>query len=75
MFILLLRSLCPHARSSIPPLVRLLQDTDKTRTNAAGALGNFIRNSDIVMKEVMEAKAIEGLLKLVSVDIQSSCFA
>ena len=39
-------ALYPELRVAVPPLVRLLGDEeDKTRANAAAALGNLVRNS------------------------------
>ena len=51
---------------SISVLVKLLKDKDeKTRANAAGALGNLVRNSHILVSEMVNMKAVEGLIDLV----------
>jgi len=63
-------TLCKQLSESIPFLVAALQDSsEKTRANAAGALGNLVRNSDVVIEEIVAANAIEELLKLVLADI------
>lgn len=47
-------------RSSIPPLVALLRDDeDKTRANAAGALGNLVRNSGLLCQSLIQANALQ----------------
>jgi fused-like protein len=44
-------------------LVDLLSDPEeKTRANAAGALGNLARNAADVVPELINAKAVEALL-------------
>lgn len=53
----------------MPPLVSLLHDDeDRTRANAAGALGNLVRNSGMLCRDIMQAGALEvrvcGLLSL-----------
>jgi fused-like protein len=49
-------------RASIPPLVALLRDEeDKTRANAAGALGNLVRNSGLLCRELIKADALQVL--------------
>eukprot|EP00873_Tetraselmis_striata_P020056 jgi/Tetstr1/440320/TSEL_028657.t1 len=53
-------------RASIPPLVALLKDEeDKTRANAAGALGNLVRNSGLLCRELIQADALQALLDTV----------
>jgi len=38
-----------YLRPVVPVLVKLLKDSEeKTRANSAGALGNFVRNSNIL---------------------------
>lgn len=51
-------------RPSIPPLVALLQDEeeDKTRANAAGALGNLVRNGSQLCGDLIRAGALASLL-------------
>lgn len=56
-------------RTSIAPLVKLLQDDeDKTRANAAGALGNLVRNSGALCGDLVAAGALEALMRLCSPD-------
>ncbi len=44
----------------MPPLVSLLHDDeDRTRANAAGALGNLVRNSSMLCRDIMQAGALE----------------
>lgn len=44
----------------MPPLVSLLHDDeDRTRANAAGALGNLVRNSGMLCRDIMQAGALE----------------
>ncbi|KAG2425226.1 hypothetical protein HYH02_015053 [Chlamydomonas schloesseri] len=48
---------------AISPLVALLRDEeDKTRANAAGALGNLVRNSSALCGELIRAGALRALL-------------
>ncbi|XP_051213518.1 serine/threonine-protein kinase TIO [Lolium perenne] len=55
-------------RQSIPQLTKLLlaPEEDKTKGNAAGALSNLVRNSDILCEDIVSQGAIQALLKLVS---------
>ncbi|GLD96432.1 hypothetical protein PINS_up005115 [Pythium insidiosum] len=56
-------------RSAIPPLIRNLRDRDeKTRSNAAGALGNLVRNSDELCQEMCRNQAPLALLELAESD-------
>lgn len=49
-----------HLRSVVPLLVDLLKDAEeKTRANAAGALGNFVRNSNILTNDLIKFGALE----------------
>jgi len=69
-----------HLRPCVPLLVELLKDSEvrkilnysnyqeKTRANAAGALGNFVRNSASLTKDLMKHKALEQLLDVVNND-------
>lgn len=52
----------------IPQLTKLLlsADEDKTKGNAAGALSNLVRNSNLLCKDIEKEGAIQALLKLVS---------
>ena len=53
-------SLYPALRPAVPPLVALLRDEeDRTRANAAGALGNLVRNSGMLCGDIREAGALE----------------
>ena len=53
-------SLYEALRASIGPLVALLRDEeDKTRANAAGALGNLVRNSGLLCRPLIEARALQ----------------
>jgi fused-like protein len=54
-----------HLRPCIPILVGLLDDVEEnTRANSAGALGNFVRCSDVLCKDINKHSASEALLKL-----------
>jgi fused-like protein len=58
-------SLYAHLRPSVPALVALLGDADeKTRANAAGALGNLARNSDAVVGDICASGALAALVRL-----------
>ncbi len=47
-------------RASVAPLVALLRDDeDKTRANAAGALGNLVRNSGLLCQSLIQANALQ----------------
>ena len=53
-------SLYPALRPAVPPLVGLLRDEeDRTRANAAGALGNLVRNSAQLCGDIMGAGALQ----------------
>lgn len=53
-------------RPAVGMLVRLLQDEeDRTVANAAGALGNLVRNSGELVPEMLACKAVEALLGIV----------
>lgn len=44
----------------MPPLVELLRDgEDRTRANAAGALGNLVRNSSLLCRDIIVAGALQ----------------
>jgi hypothetical protein len=44
----------------VPPLVALLRDEeDRTRANAAGALGNLVRNGGALCPDIMRAGALQ----------------
>ncbi|VAH41892.1 unnamed protein product [Triticum turgidum subsp. durum] len=55
-------------RRSIPQLTKLLlaPEEDKTKGNAAGALSNLARNSDVLCGDIVSQGAIQALLKMVS---------
>ena len=58
----------------IPPLIDLLSENsdEKTRANAAGALGNLVRNSNELVKDLLKNGAIEALVKTLSDDNSSA---
>ncbi|KAK9823151.1 hypothetical protein WJX72_000639 [[Myrmecia] bisecta] len=61
------RSLYESLRASIAPLVALLSDEeDKTRANAAGALGNLVRNHHLLCHELIQAGALQALMETVN---------
>ena len=52
-------------RDSCGPLVALLADEEeKTRANAAGALGNLVRNSSLLCRPLIQAGALQARLCL-----------
>jgi fused len=54
-----------HLGPAVPALVRCLRDEDaKTRANAAGALGNLVRNGPRLCGELLEHGAAAELLAL-----------
>ena len=58
-----------HLKSCVPLLVELLKDPEeKTRANAAGALGNFVRNSNALCKELIRHGALKQLMDVVQSD-------
>ena len=58
-----------HLRPCVKLLVDLLNDSEeKTRANAAGALGNFVRNSDLLCSELIKHGALRQLLEVVRND-------
>ena len=58
--------LYPHLAPAIGPLVDLLSDSEeKTRANAAGALGNLVRNSSELCGQMIAAGVLDALLALV----------
>ena len=58
-------ALYPELGVAVPPLVRLLGDEeDKTRANAAAALGNLVRNSAALCGDLIRAGALERLVEL-----------
>jgi fused len=62
-------SLYEALRPCVPFLVELLKDSEeKTRANAAGALGNFVRNSHALCKDLIHHHALEELLDVVAND-------
>lgn len=53
---------------AIPKLLHLLRDPEeKTRANAAGALGNLVRNSDELCRAIIQEGALEGLCDIIRV--------
>eukprot|EP00828_Plagiopyla_frontata_P043982 TRINITY_DN7037_c0_g1_i1.p1 TRINITY_DN7037_c0_g1~~TRINITY_DN7037_c0_g1_i1.p1 ORF type:complete len:157 (+),score=24.10 TRINITY_DN7037_c0_g1_i1:135-605(+) len=54
-----------NLRPVIPSLVELLKDPEeKTRANAAGALGNFARNSKALTNDLIKYGALHSLLSV-----------
>ncbi|KAF8056751.1 hypothetical protein HT031_006249 [Scenedesmus sp. PABB004] len=59
-------SLYDALRPAVGPLVALLRDDEeKTRANAAGALGNLVRNSGQLCGEIIQTGALQALLDTV----------
>lgn len=59
-------SLYPALQPAVAPLVALLHDDeDRTRANAAGALGNLVRNSSMLCRDIMHAGALQAMLDLI----------
>ena len=59
-------ALYEHLKPCVPLLVNLLKDDEeKTRANAAGALGNFVRNSNALCKDLIKQGALRELLEVV----------
>lgn len=57
-------ALYPSLRAAIKPLITCLQEPlEKTRSNAAGALGNLVRNSDLLATALTELGAVEALIQ------------
>lgn len=62
-------SLYPSLKPCVPLLVNLLKDDEeKTRANAAGALGNFVRNSAALCEDLIKHGALTQLLEVVKND-------
>jgi fused-like protein len=60
-------TLYKYLKAAVPVLTaHLASDDPKTRANAAGALGNFARNSNDLCSELTSAGAVEGLARIVS---------
>jgi fused-like protein len=60
-------SLYEPLRVAVAPLVALLDDAEeKTRANAAGALGNLVRNSSLLCGQLVESRALEALLRTIT---------
>jgi fused len=56
-------------RPCVKLLVDLLNDSEeKTRANAAGALGNFVRNSELLCSDLIKHGALKQLLEVVKSD-------
>uniref|UniRef100_A0A1D1XU07 non-specific serine/threonine protein kinase n=1 Tax=Anthurium amnicola TaxID=1678845 RepID=A0A1D1XU07_9ARAE len=55
-------------RRSVPHLTRILlaEEEEKTKSNAAGALSNLVRNSDALCEDIISQGAMQALLKLVN---------
>ena len=63
-------ALYPELRGAIPALIDALcyDKMHKTRANAAGALGNLVRNSPMLCAALVKAGAHEALLRVAKVD-------
>ncbi|KXJ28930.1 serine/threonine-protein kinase 36 [Exaiptasia diaphana] len=62
-------SLYSYLSPVIPLLVDLLADTlPKTRSNAAGALGNLVRHSPVLYPQLIREQAPQGILKMACSD-------
>lgn len=62
-------ALYSHFITSVPHLKRCLEDEDsKSRANAAGAIGNLVRNSGQLEQILAEQNVPESLLKMALVD-------
>ncbi len=60
-------------RPAIPVLVNLLKDTEeKTRSNAAAALGNLARNSALLDKDFIKTGANYQLFNMLAQDKSSA---
>ena len=64
-----------HAlRGAVKPLTELLTDDEyKTRANAAGALGNLVRNSSMLCEPIVQAGALQVTCTCVSALSFCSC--
>lgn len=60
--------LYPDLKTAVGPLVALLQgdEEDRTKANAAGALGNLVRNSADLVDEIIRTGALQALLAMTS---------
>jgi fused-like protein len=62
-------SLYENMKSCIPLLTNLLNDNEeKTRANAAGALGNLVRNSGLLIEELIKKDALGALMSTLQED-------
>ncbi|KAJ4720994.1 Protein kinase family protein [Melia azedarach] len=61
-------ALYEELRRSIPQLANILisSEEDKTKANAAGALSNLVRNSNILCEDIVSEGAMQALLELVA---------
>ncbi|XP_073301387.1 serine/threonine-protein kinase TIO-like isoform X4 [Primulina huaijiensis] len=61
-------SLYEELRRVIPQLKNLLlsDEEDKTKANAAGALSNLVRNSNLLCEDIVSKGAMQALLKVVA---------
>ena len=62
--------LYPHLAAAVPPLVDAMLDREdeKTRANAAGALGNLVRNSSELCGALLEHGVLRRLLEVATDD-------
>ena len=67
------RALYPLLAASVEPLTAALSSEDeKTRANAAGALGNLVRNGNELCKSIVDSGAIRKLILMVRDDLAMS---
>jgi fused len=65
-----------YLRPCVPLLIKLLKDREeKTRANAAGALGNFVRNSNTLIPDLIGHGALFRLVEIISAKNQTSLSA
>ena len=66
-------ALYPELRGAIPALIDALcyDKMHKTRANAAGALGNLVRNSPMLCAALVKAGAQEALLQVAKSDVHT----
>ena len=56
---MLLVRLYENLRPVLPQLIELLKDDEeKIRANAAGAIGNFVRNSSVLARDLIKHGAL-----------------
>lgn len=65
-------SLYEDLKGAVPRLVKLIETEldDRTRTNAAAALGNLVRHSSQLCGAILDAGAIQALVDLVDGELE-----